>query len=119
METNETQAPSFAGLYRLEARFLEPYRWALLVALAGMVVQSFLLLPIPLLQGWVLDRLVAQPKAPALASTIVLALAATVACHLARMALAWTLATTMSRITCTASSSASRCRTSTASRPAA
>ncbi len=44
---------------RFEAEFLRPYRGAILLGLLGLVVQSVLLLPIPLLQGWVVDRLVA------------------------------------------------------------
>ena len=47
-----------ARLRRLEADFLRPHRCILLLALGGMLVQSLLLLPIPLLQGMVLDRLV-------------------------------------------------------------
>ena len=43
---------------RFEAEFLHPYRRAILLGLLGLIVQSVLLLPIPLLQGWVVDRLV-------------------------------------------------------------
>src|SRR5207245_8170672 len=45
-------------LRQLETRFLKPHRRAVALALAGMLVQSALLLPIPLLQGGVVDRLV-------------------------------------------------------------
>src|SRR3984957_15850893 len=44
-------------LRRFEAEFLRPYRGAILLGLLGLVVQSVLLLPVPLLQGWVVDRL--------------------------------------------------------------
>jgi ABC-type multidrug transport system fused ATPase/permease subunit len=50
--------PSPALLRRFEAEFLRPYRAAILLGLLGLLVQSMLLLPIPLLQGWVVDRLV-------------------------------------------------------------
>ncbi len=43
---------------RFEAEFLRPYRQAILLGLLGLIVQSVLLLPIPILQGWVVDRLV-------------------------------------------------------------
>ncbi len=48
-----------APLLRLEADFLRPYRWAIGMGLLGLLVQSVLLLPVPLLQGWVVDKLVA------------------------------------------------------------
>ena len=43
---------------RFESEFLRPYRGAILMGLLGLLVQSLLLLPIPLLQGLVVDRLV-------------------------------------------------------------
>src|SRR5439155_9969884 len=91
---------------RLEGQFLRPYRMAVALALAGMLLQSVLLLPIPLLQGWVLDQLVALfgasaapqgPDASAVTRLILVALAASVACYLARMALAWKVAEVMTR----------------------
>ena len=45
-------------LRRFEAEFLRPYRGPILLGLLGLLVQSVLLLPIPLLQGWVVDQLV-------------------------------------------------------------
>ena len=50
-------------LWRFESEFLRPYRGAILLGLLGLVVQSVLLLPIPLLQGWVVDHLVAYFRA--------------------------------------------------------
>ena len=98
-------APGTLGrLRRLEGQFLKPYRLTMLLALAGMLIQSVLLVPIPLLQGWVLDRLVALrdgsaglAQAAAL-RTILIVLAASIGCYLVRMVLAWKVAQTMSRV---------------------
>ncbi len=99
-----------SSLHRLEADFLRPYRGAIGIGLAGLLVQSVLLLPVPLLQGWVLDRLVALAAAGAgaagatdqarreVALAIGLALAGTVALHLARSAISWWTAAVMGRI---------------------
>ena len=50
-------------LWCFESEFLRPYRGAILLGLLGLFVQSVLLLPIPLLQGWVVDHLVAYFRA--------------------------------------------------------
>jgi ABC-type multidrug transport system fused ATPase/permease subunit len=98
-----TQLRTDAWISRLEAQFLRPYRWLLVFCLLGLFAQSLLLLPIPLLQGWVLDCLLphrlgtSQPAATG-AQAILIALLATVACHLARMGLAWRIASVMGRI---------------------
>jgi len=93
---------SASRIGRLESEFLRPYRLPLALGLLGLFVQSILLLPIPLLQGWVLDQLLAHSRGSstsALASrAIALSLFASVACHLARMALAWKVTTTVGRI---------------------
>src|SRR5439155_20422896 len=98
-----TPAPSaLARLCRLEAQFLRPHRRVILLALAGMFLQSALLLPIPLLQGWVIDRLVALSQAAADAAEttriILIALGASVACYGGRTALAWKVTAVMSRV---------------------
>ncbi len=87
-------------LRRLEAQFLKPHRRAVLLALAGMLVQSFLVLPIPLLQGWILDQLTRRPaEDPAgLVWLIGTGLAFTAACLLGRMMLAWRVAAIMSHV---------------------
>src|SRR5207248_3626009 len=87
-------------LRRLEGEFLRPYRPAVLAALALMLVQSLLLLPVPLLQGWVLDSFVSGGPAGhgGLAWLIAGALALSVLCHLGRMALAWRAAAIMTRV---------------------
>ena len=58
-----------ALLRRFEAEFLRPYRGAILLGLLGLLVQSVLLLPVPLLQGWVVDRLVAYFRVPETATS--------------------------------------------------
>jgi ABC-type multidrug transport system fused ATPase/permease subunit len=88
-------------LRRLEAQFLRPHRVTLLAALAGMFLQSLLLLPIPLLQGAVVDRLVRPPADPAalgLPGLIVAAFAGSVACLLARALLSWRVSVAMTRV---------------------
>jgi len=87
----------------------------ILLGLLGLLIQSVLLLPIPLLQGWVVDRLVAYfrdvgiaptsaavtvaaPSKSSVASAIVLALACTIALHLLRAVLSWRIAAMMGRI---------------------
>ena len=101
-------------LLRLEADFLRPYRWAIGLGLLGLLVQSILVLPVPLLQGWVVDKLVAlaaesdhaatglvtAPLADLMAITraIGLALGATVALHLVRSMISWWTAAMMGRI---------------------
>jgi ABC-type multidrug transport system fused ATPase/permease subunit len=102
-------------LLRLEGDFLRPYRWAIGLGLLGLLVQSMLLLPVPLLQGWVVDKLVALAAAgngaaaglataahladrTAIAWAIGLALGGTVALHLARSFISWWTAAMMGRI---------------------
>jgi ABC-type multidrug transport system fused ATPase/permease subunit len=113
-----------AVLHRFEAEFLRSYRGRILLGLLGLLIQSVLLLPIPLLQGWVVDRLVAYCQAggrspssesptsalsaPAAVSggpsrssvirAVVTALAATIVLHGARTVLAWRIAAMMGRI---------------------
>src|SRR4051794_33906136 len=92
-------------LRRVEARFVRPHRRTVARVLAGMLAQSVLLLPIPLLQGWVLDHLLAYAGAPeetrdgaALTRVALLGLSGTLLCLAARAGLAWWGATTMSRV---------------------
>jgi len=99
------KTPLIQTLHRFEGEYLRPYRLAIVLGLLGLFVQSILLLPIPLLQGWVLDQLVAWRKAgSAQAETggifraIVVASAGSVVLHLARAGLAWKIAETMGRI---------------------
>jgi ABC-type multidrug transport system fused ATPase/permease subunit len=107
----ESEASGRSLSRRFEAEFLRPYRGAILLGLSGLLVQSLLLLPIPLLQGWVVDRLVgysrarptlatpAQAQAEAsIARAIGLALAGTILLYLARSLLAWKIAAMMGRI---------------------
>lgn len=110
-------------LRRFEADFLRSYRGAIAIGLVGLLVQSILLLPIPLLQGWVVDQLVAYSRAGAggmaapaafppsssesavqaparitVAGAIALGLSGTVVLHLLRAALAFKVAAMMGRI---------------------
>ena len=72
----------------------------------GLLAQSLLVLPIPLLQGRVIDasspwsasRRAQRGRVGRRGGVIAGALAATVACHLARTALAWRVAAMMGRI---------------------
>ena len=95
---------TFAQLQRLEERFLKPHRGAVVLALAGMLLQSILLLPIPLLQGSVVDRLLGLREAHAHSETtavtwlVLAALVASIVCYLGKTGLAWWVAGTMSRV---------------------
>src|SRR2546421_13071511 len=95
---------TFLRLQRLEAQFLQPHRLVMLLALGGMLVQSLLLLPIPLLQGWVLDRLVVRTildrpieatDQPGTVWIIATALLISIACLLGRTILGWRVTGTM------------------------
>ncbi len=116
--------PTPAVLRRFEAEFLRPYRGRIVLGLLGLLIQSLLLLPIPLLQGWVVDRLVAYcqvggrplssespstsisaaapasigPSRSSIIRAIAAALAATIALLGARTILAWRIAAMMGRI---------------------
>jgi ABC-type multidrug transport system fused ATPase/permease subunit len=101
------RAPSpRSPLRRLEADFLRPYRATIVLGLIGLLVQSLLLLPLPLLQGWVVDHLVAFTSdggsatvdRSAVGRAIGLALGATVLLQLARSALSWWTSDTMGQI---------------------
>jgi ABC-type multidrug transport system fused ATPase/permease subunit len=119
--SNAPREPSL--LRRFESDFLRPYRSAILLGLLGLLVQSVLLLPIPLLQGWVVDKLVAycrsgtigiaSPAAfpaavteggaqatakSAVAWAIVLCLGGTLVLHLLRATLAFKIAAMMGRV---------------------
>src|SRR4051794_6709771 len=89
-------------LRRLESQFLRPYRLPLALCLLGLFVQSILLLPVSLLQGWVLARLLAHPAGSPgtgdASRAIALGLIVSAVCHLGRMALAWKVTTTVGRI---------------------
>jgi ABC-type multidrug transport system fused ATPase/permease subunit len=109
--SNRDEALSIAHpLRRLEADFLRPYRGKIALGLLGLLVQAVLLLPVPLLQGSVVDKLVALagatggaggavvPTKADVAWAIGLALCGTIALHLARSALSWWTAALMGRI---------------------
>lgn len=100
--------PSFAARFRrLHGGFLRPHRRAILLALAGMLVGSLLLLPVALLQGWALDQLLAGggwrvagggENLTSPATALLLALGAAIGCHLVRMVLVWRGQAVMNRV---------------------
>jgi ABC-type multidrug transport system fused ATPase/permease subunit len=103
------ESPSFSSpslthrLRRLDAEFLRPHRRAILSALAGMLLGSLLLLPVSLLQGWTLDRLIENAQgrggdSTSLTNIILLALGAMIGCHLTRMVLVWRGQAVMNRV---------------------
>jgi ABC-type multidrug transport system fused ATPase/permease subunit len=92
---------------RLAAQYVRPHRGVILAALAGMLAQSLLVLPVPLLQGRLLDRIVrmlgesgtaAQAAMGPAAVMIITAVAAMIACQVARTVLGWAVASRMSRV---------------------
>jgi ABC-type multidrug transport system fused ATPase/permease subunit len=102
-------------LSRFEAEFLRPYRAVIFLGLLGLLVQSILLLPVPLLQGWVVDCLVEYFQAAQYATgsidhsisssekssvvwAIGIALVATIVLHFVRALLGWKIAAMMGRI---------------------
>jgi ABC-type multidrug transport system fused ATPase/permease subunit len=106
LETSDPPRPAslLGPLARLDQQFLRRYRRTFAWALTALLAQSGLALAVPLLQGWVLDRVVdrtagsAASAGRALTAAIALALAAMLLCHLARAALAWATSATMGRI---------------------
>ena len=96
-------------LARLHQQFLRPYRLSFAVCLAGLLVQSMLVLPVPILQGRILDMLLpfaeaAKAGKPALAVSsqvmfgIATGLAGIVTCQLLRTSLSWAVSNTTGRI---------------------
>ena len=105
--TNNGEVSGGSLLRRLESEFLRPHRRWIAFGLVGLLIQSGLLLPIPLLQGWVLDQLVplvsrvtgnSRGQTTHAAGIILLALGTTIVCLLLRMAVAWRVATMIGRI---------------------
>jgi ABC-type multidrug transport system fused ATPase/permease subunit len=107
-----------SGWRRVEADFLRSRRPVLVLALLGLLAQAALLLPVPLMQGQIIDRLAplvlhraADPHASGLPVSlqvtasdrtpgiVALLVAAIVACHVGRLALGWKISATISRIT--------------------
>lgn len=96
-------APFFARLRRVDAHFLRPHRRRILSALAGMLLGSLLLLPVSVLQGWALDRLLEHAlgrtdASLSLTEVILLTLGVVIVCHLTRMVLVWRGQATMNRV---------------------
>src|SRR4051812_7843478 len=102
--SSNSPRPLGRRLAKLEAAFLRPHRALVFTALVAMLLQSLALLPLPYLQGWVIDRLLASdnPSAPTAAVPIGALLAAAAAiplvCLLARLALGWLSSGIMNRV---------------------
>lgn len=96
-----TPSVSFAArLRRLDAEFLSPHRRAILLALAAMFLGSLFLLPVSLVQGWMLDHLLdgVQHDPSVVANLILVTLGIVLACHLGRMFLVWRGQAIMNRV---------------------
>src|SRR3954469_17378133 len=95
-------SPLTRRLQKLEAAFLRPYRGQIGISLAAMLLQSLLLLPLPILQGSVIDWLVklsrGDRKPDSLAPFFACAVAIPLACLLGRLALGWFSSGQMNRI---------------------
>ncbi len=99
---------SFAArLRRLDADFLRPHRRAMFVAVAAMFLGSLVLLPVSLVQGWMLDRLLdltsggtgETPVPPEAVTHLILwTLGIVLGCHLGRMLLVWRGQAIMNRV---------------------
>jgi ABC-type multidrug transport system fused ATPase/permease subunit len=75
---------------------LAPHLAALALATAGLLLQSMLLLPVPVVQGRVLDRLVTSTEG--VAGPIAWAMSACVGCLLLRAGVGWLTASAMQRV---------------------
>jgi ABC-type multidrug transport system fused ATPase/permease subunit len=101
--TSITVRPLARRLAKLEAAFLRQHRPLIFTALVAMLLQSLALLPLPYLQGWVIDRLLARsnsesPAAVSLGSLLVAAAVLPLVCLLTRLALAWLSSGIMNRV---------------------
>jgi len=86
-------------LRRLNAEFLRPYHRTLAFALAGMLLQTLLALPLPIVQGRVLDRLVAGGAAAGdLTGLLQTAVVVTFGCLVCRAFVAWRVGVVMTRV---------------------
>src|SRR5207244_9547233 len=96
------RSPLTRRLAKLEAAFLRPYRGQIVMALAAMLLQSLLLLPLPLLQGWIIDRLVeiagSESRKISLVWFFACAAAIPLSCVLGRLALSWFSSGRMNRV---------------------
>jgi ABC-type multidrug transport system fused ATPase/permease subunit len=92
-------------MHKLEAAFLRPYRGQIALSLAAMLLQSLLLLPLPILQGWVIDWLVRLSRNDgqnrhdvSLVPFFICAVAIPLLCLLGRLALGWFSSEQMNRV---------------------
>ncbi|HTK78381.1 MAG TPA: ABC transporter ATP-binding protein [Gemmataceae bacterium] len=84
---------------QLAAAYLRPHTAALSLTLVGILAQSLLLLPVPLIQGWALDRLAAGDGENAqLVRVIAVAFALSVGCYVLRGIVGWATAAATHRV---------------------
>src|SRR4051812_23637813 len=90
---NSISSPFARRLAKLEAAFLRPYRGQIGIALLAMLLQSLLLLPLPMLQGRIIDRLVQTADGNngniSLIWFLTFAALIPLTCVLGRLALSW------------------------------
>lgn len=90
---------SFRSIRRFKAVFVRPYRFTLLAAAGAVLLQALLALPVPVVQGRLLDHLLSPSGSPAeLAGPLRDALIATVLCLAARGLLGWRVGVAMNRV---------------------
>src|SRR5947209_5494844 len=87
--------PGYSRLRQLEGAYLRPHRRTILAALAAMLLQSVLVLPLPWLQGWVIDQL---GNGGQFDSRLTIAIVATLICLLGRMGLGWLSSSLMNQV---------------------
>lgn len=90
---------SFGSIRRFEAAFVRPYRLTLLAAAGAVLLQALLALPVPVVQGRLLDHLLSPAGSPAdLAEPLRDAVVATVLCLAARGFIGWRVGVVMNRV---------------------
>jgi ABC-type multidrug transport system fused ATPase/permease subunit len=89
-------------LNELAAAFLRPFGLQIALALVLVLIQSLCLLPLPALQGWIIDRLQSATSSGADQWTLYWQISEvcviSIACLLARMALNWLSGSIMNRV---------------------
>jgi ABC-type multidrug transport system fused ATPase/permease subunit len=90
--------PAAPSPRRFAAALLRPHRLALLLAAGAVLLQALIALPIPVVQGRLLDRLLAGASPAELAGPFQTAAAVTAGCLLARAVLGWRAGVVMTRV---------------------
>ena len=84
-------------LLRLERLFLRPYRFTLGLAIGGLLLQALLALPLPLVQGHILERILAGSAAAELRTLLGITLLV-ILVLLARALIGWWIGVVMTRV---------------------